>query len=189
MVPEIVYSKYSQAMFDIAKEQDKLEEFGKQLKTVRDTFVQNPELKKFMGSPLIPAVSKKDALKQIFSSDVAPLVLQFLYVMVDRQREGAIVEAIDSFIKLARTAQGIEVANIRVVKPLSKAEEKDLVAALERTTGKKIEPLYYIDPSIIGGIVVRIGDRLIDGSLLRQLQDMHYALLQSDVVNEVTDKQ
>lgn len=187
MVPEVIYSKYSQAMFDIAKEQNKLEEFGTQLKDVRDTLVENPELKKFIGSPLIPAASKKDALKQIFASDVAPLVLQFLYVMVDRQREGAIVEAIDSFIDLARAARNIEVAKVRVVKPLSKAEEKDLVAALERTTGKKIEPLYYIDPSIIGGIVVRIGDRLIDGSLLRQLQDMQYALLQSDVVNEVTD--
>lgn len=189
MVPEVIYSKYSQAMFDIAQEQHKLEEFGTQLKGVRDTFAQNPDLKKFMGSPLIPASSKKDALKQIFADDVAPLVLQFLFVMVDRQRETAIVEAIDSFIKLARAAQHIEVAHVRVVKALTKKEEKDLVAALERTTGKKIEPLYTIDPSIIGGIVVRIGDRLIDGSLVRQLQDMQYALLQSDVVNEVTDKQ
>ena len=188
MVPEVIYSKYSQAMFDIAQEQHKLEEFGKQLKDVRDTFVNNPELKKFIGSPLIPAASKKNALQQIFASDVAPLVLQFLYVMVDRKRETAIVEAIDNFIKLARAAQNIEVAHVRVVKALTKDEEKDLVAALERTTGKRIEPLYYIDPSIIGGIVVRIGDRLIDGSLLRQLQDMQFALLQSDVVNEVTDK-
>lgn len=189
MVPEVIYSKYSQAMFDIAKEQHKLDDFGKQLKDVRDTFVQNPELKKFMGSPLIQAASKKAALKEIFAGSVEPLVLQFLFVMVDRKREIAITEAIDSFIKLARQAQHIEVAKIRVVKPLTKDEEKDLVAALERTTGKKIEPLYDIDPSIIGGIVVRIGDRLIDGSLLRQLQDMQYALLQSDVVNEVTDKQ
>lgn len=188
MVPEVIYSKYSQAMFDIAKEQNKLDEFGTQLKAVRDTFIDNPELKKFMGSPLIPAVSKKNALKQIFASDVAPLVLQFLFVMVDRQRESAITEAIDSFVKLARAAQNIEIAKVRVVKALTKDEEKDLVAALERTTGKKIEPLYYIDPSIIGGMVVQIGDRLIDGSLLRQLQDMQYALLQSDVVNEVTDK-
>lgn len=188
MVPEVIYSKYSQAMFDIAKEQHKLDEFGKQLKDVRDTFINNPELKKFMGSPLIPAASKKAALKEIFVSDVEPLVLQFLFVMVDRKRETAIVEAIDSFIKLARAAQHIEVAHIRVVTPLTPDEEKSLVTALERTTGKKIDPLYYIDPSIIGGIVVRIGDRLIDGSLLRQLQDMQFALLRSDVVNEVTDK-
>ena len=55
-------------------------------------------------------------------------------------------------------------------------------------TGKKIEPLYYIDPSIIGGMVIQIGDRLIDGSLARQLRDMQQSLLQAGVTNGVTDE-
>ena len=89
---------------------------------------------------------------------------------------------------MARAAQNIEVAKIRLVKPLSAEEEKQLVASLEKMTGKHIEPLYYMDPSIIGGMIVQIGDRLIDGSLKRQLTDMQHSLLQSDVMNEVTDE-
>ena len=188
MIPEIVYSKYSQAMFDIAKEQGKLDIFGTELKAVRDAMQENPDLQKFICHPLIQPGVKKDTLQKIFAGDVEPLVLQFLYVMIDRRREAAIVPAIDGFIDLARAAQNIEVAKVRVVKALTAAEEEKLVAGLEKMTGKKIEPLYYIDTSIIGGMVIQIGDRLIDGSLARQLRDMQQSLLQAGVTNGVTDE-
>ncbi len=188
MIPEVVYSKYSQAMFAIANEQHKLEEFGTELKSVRDVLQENPDLWKFICHPLVQPEVKKETLRTVFSDSTSPLVLQFLYVMIDRRREAAIICAIDGFIKLSRAAQNIEVAKVRVVKPLSAKEERKLVAGLEEMTGKKIEPLYYTDPSIIGGVIVQIGDRLIDGSLRRQLQDMKHSLLQGNVTNEVTDE-
>ncbi|WP_427114086.1 F0F1 ATP synthase subunit delta [Megasphaera sueciensis] len=187
MISEIVYSKYSQAMFNIANEQHKIEQYDNELKTIRDTLQMNPSLQKFLVHPRVPERVKKHIIFEIFADDVSPLVLQFMYVMIDRRREGALAAAIDGFIDLSRAAQNIEVARIHVIKPLSAKEEAELVAGLEKLTGKKIEPLYTADPSIIGGIVIRIGDRLIDGSLLRQLQDMEHALLQANVTNEVTD--
>lgn len=87
MIPEAVYSKYSQAMFDIAKEQHKMDEYGTELKAVRDTMQLNPELKKFIHHPLVPPQSKKETLHAIFADDVSPVVLQFLYVMIDRRRK------------------------------------------------------------------------------------------------------
>lgn len=188
MIPEVVYSKYSQAMFDIAKEQGMLDAYGTELKGVRNVMQENPDLQKFICHPLVTPAAKKDTLKQIFADDLSPLTLHFLYVMIDRRREGAIVPAIEGFIDLARAAQNIEVAKIRVVKPLSAEEEEKMIAGLEKMTGKKIEPLYYVDPSIIGGMVIQIGDRLIDGSLARQLRDMRQALLQAGVTNGVTDE-
>jgi F-type H+-transporting ATPase subunit delta len=187
MIPESVANKYSQAMFDIACEQEKLEEIGSDLRSVRDTLRMNPDLRKFINHPLIPTQSKKDTMHQIFADSVAPVVLQFLYVMIDRHREPVIEAAVDGFIDLARSARNIEVAKIRVVHPLSAAEEQKLMAGLETLTGKRIDPSYIVDPSIIGGIVIQIGDRLIDGSLLRQLQDLEHVLLQAEVTNEVTD--
>ena len=79
-------------------------------------------------SSLVPPQSKKDTLKQIFGDSVSPLVMQFMYVMIDRRREAALLLGIDGFIDLARKAQNIEVAKIRVVKPLSKKEQTKLVA-------------------------------------------------------------
>ena len=102
-------------------------------------------------SSLVPPQSKKDTLKKIFGDSVSPMVMQFMYVMIDRRREAALVLGIDGFIDLARKAQNIEVAKIRVVKPLSKKEQTKLVASLEAMTGQQIEPLYYVDPSLIGG--------------------------------------
>ena len=107
--------------------------------------------------------------------------------MVDRRREAAITEAVENFIDLARAAQNIEVAKIRVIKPLTAEEETALVKKLEAMTGKKIEPMYYTDPSILGGVVIQIGDQVIDGSLKRQIRNMEHALLQGSVANEVTD--
>ena len=93
----------------------------------------------------------------------------------------------ENFIDLARAAQNIEVAKIRVIKPLTAEEETALVKKLETMTGKKIEPMYYTDPSILGGVVIQIGDQVIDGSLKRQIRNMEHALLQGSVANEVTD--
>ena len=149
---------------------------------------KNPDLWKFLNHPLVPPQSKKDTLAKIFKDSLSPIVLQFMYVMIDRRREAALLLAIDGFIDLARKAQHIEVAKIRVVKPLSKKEETKLVASLEAMTGQHIEPLYYVDPSLIGGMVIQIGDKLIDGSLRRQLRDMQHKLLQADVTNGVTDE-
>ena len=78
-------------------------------------------------------------------------------------------------------------AKIRLIKPLTAEEEHTLVAKLEELTGKKIEPLYYIDPTILGGVVIRIGDQVIDGSLKRQIRNMEHSLLQGSAANEVTD--
>ena len=174
--------------FDIAKEQHKMDEYGTELKAVRDTMQLNPELKKFIHHPLVPPQSKKETLHAIFADDVSPVVLQFLYVMIDRRREAAIIAAIDGFIAFGPCSSEYRSREDPPRKPLSAEEEKQLVASLEKMTGKHIEPLYYMDPSIIGGMIVQIGDRLIDGSLKRQLTDMQHSLLQSDVMNEVTDE-
>ena len=187
MIPESVYRKYSQAMFDIAQESQLLDTMIADMKVVRAVLKDNEELRKFLGNPLITAKAKKETLKAIFDTSVSALVCQFLYVMVDRRREAAITEAIEGFIDLAREAQHIDVAKISLIKPLTAEEEKMLVTKLEQVTGNKIEPLYSIDPSIIGGVVIKIGDRVIDGSLKRQIHNMERALLQGGVVNEVTD--
>ena len=176
MIPESVYSKYSQAMFDIAQSDNSLDTVLADMKTVRTVMRENENLRKFL-----------ETLEKIFASSVSSIVCQFLYVMVDRRREAAITEAVENFIDLARAAQNIEVAKIRVIKPLTAEEETALVKKLETMTGKKIEPMYYTDPSILGGVVIQIGDQVIDGSLKRQIRNMEHALLQGSVANEVTD--
>lgn len=187
MIPESVYSKYSQAMFDIAQSDNSLDTVLADMKTVCTVMRENENLRKFLGNPLVTAKAKKETLEKIFASSVSSIVCRFLYVMVDRRREAAITEAVENFIDLARAAQNIEVAKIRVIKPLTAEEETALVKKLETITGKKIEPMYYTDPSILGGVVIQIGDQVIDGSLKRQIRNMEHALLQGSVANEVTD--
>lgn len=181
MMEEIIANKYSQAIFDIACEQNALDEIGNELKSIQNMLHGTPELRMFVSHPLIPAEAKKETLEKLFAGSVQPIVLQFVYVMVDRHRESLLDEAITGFIRLSREKQHIEVAKVRVVQPLSPSEETNLVRNLEKLTGEKIEPVYIIDPSIIGGMVIQIGDRLIDGSLARQLKNMEATLLRSEV--------
>ena len=89
MIPETIYSKYSQAMFDIASEQKKLTEFGTELKGVRDTFQEkSPNLWKFLNHPLVPPQSKKDTLAKIFKDSLSPIV-HAVHVRHDRPAPGS----------------------------------------------------------------------------------------------------
>jgi len=82
MISEIVYSKYSQAMFNIASEQHKIEQYDNELKTIRDTLQMNPSLQKFLVHPRVPERVKKHIIFEIFADDVSPLVLA-IYVRHD----------------------------------------------------------------------------------------------------------
>lgn len=187
---EVIAGKYSQAIFDIACDQNTLEEMEQELQTVQDVFKESDDLQKVIEHPLLPADAKKNILKDLFATKVSPMVLQFLFVMVDRRREMYIEAAIIGFRKLYWKARNMIEAKIRVIAPLTEQEEAELLKKLEAMTGSTVVPHYIIDPSILGGVVIQLEDRLIDGSLKRQLQTLEDKLLRSkiggiEVTNEI----
>ena len=173
----IVADRYSQALFELAQEAQALLHMEEEVSAVLSVFKEQPDLVKFLDNPLVTGGAKIDLLEKILGQDLDKSVLHFMFVMIQRNRAFYIREALAAFIDKSREARGIVQAIVRVVEPLSAAQEQELLAKLQTITGKTVMIETRMDPSLIGGLVVQIGDMRIDGSVARRLEEMKKTLL------------
>lgn len=172
----MVADRYSEALFELAQEAHTLVQTEEQVNQVLATLQEQPELVKFIDNPLLAADAKCDLLGKIFADDIDKSVLHFLYVMIHRNRAHYISEALEAFVDKSQEARGVLKATVTVVEPLSAEQEKQLLTKLQTITGKTLILQTHIDPSIVGGLVVQIGDMRIDGSVARRLEELKKSL-------------
>lgn len=171
--------KYSKAIFEIAQEENKLEAYGKELETVRKDLFRTAEVRSFFQNPQVQPEAKKELLKKCFQGELSAVVYNFLMLLVDKRRIG-IFEAIEEdFRNLSNQAQGIVIADITTAKAMGKNQQEKLRNKLAAVTGKKITLRLHENKDIIGGVVVKIGDKRIDGSVTGRLEGLKRELLGS----------
>ena len=157
--------KYARAIFELACEENALSAYGNDL------------AKAYLCNPNIQPEDKKSLLKEVFGDDVREMVLNFLLLLIDKRRM-MVFEAISAiFVQLSNEKLGIAVADVTTVEPLSETQKAELMEKLGRVTGKEVSLREHRDPSLIGGVVVRIGDRRIDGSIKGRLAAMTAELM------------
>lgn len=169
--------KYAKAVFALAVEENKLTEFGAQLAEASQVIANHAELAAFIKNPQVKAEAKRNVFARLFQEGVSPMIYNFFMLLIDKHRESLLGEIAGEYKKLANAAQGIVEAKVTVAEKLSEAQRAKLVKKLQETTGKTVVIETKIDKSIIGGVVVRIGDKLIDGSVMRQMQSLKTQLL------------
>ena len=169
--------KYARAIFELACEDNALKEYGADLAKVQKLYTECPELKAYLCNPNIQPEDKKTLLKEVFEGGVRETVLNFLLLLIDKRRM-MVFDAINAiFGQLSNEKLGIAVADVTTVEPLSPEQLQELTARLESLTGKQVSLREHRDPSLIGGVVVRIGDRRIDGSIKGRLAAMTAELM------------
>ena len=165
--------QYANALADIALEQGAGEPAAKQLESFGAAYAQSAELRTFLGSPAVSVEAKHAVIEKIAGrTGASKIIRNFLFVIADHRRTQLIPEIAAAFEQVLRQRQGVAEAEIRSAVELTAAQKRELAAALERLTGKKIEPKYLLDASLLGGAVVRIGDTIYDGSLRTRLNEM-----------------
>lgn len=179
---EIVADKYSSAMFELAQEQNKLELMEEQLGYVESVMDEQPELSSFLENPTITEDAKIKLIGKIFESSLDKVALHFIYVMIKRGRDRYIKQAIAAFIKKSREARGILEATVTVAEPITADIEASVQAKLREVTGKDVILSVRQDPSIMGGIIIQVGDKRIDGSVSRRLQELEKSLLRTNSI-------
>ncbi|RGZ26135.1 ATP synthase F1 subunit delta [Veillonella sp. AM51-8BH] len=179
---EIVADKYSSAMFELAQEQNKLELMEEQLGYVASVMVDQPELRSFLENPIVTEDAKIKLISKIFDSSIDKVALHFIYVMIKRGRYRYIASAIEAFIKKSRAARGILEATVTVAEPITADVEASVQAKLREATGKDVILSVRQDPSIMGGIVIQVGDKRIDGSVARRLEELEKSLLRTNSI-------
>ena len=170
--------QYANALADIALEQGASEPAAKQLESFAAAYEESAELRTFLASPAVSVEAKHEVLEKIAKRlGASKIIRNFLFVIADHRRTQLIPEIVATFQQVLRQRQGVAEAEISSAVELTSAQKKELAATLARVTGKKIEPKYSLDPALLGGAVVRIGDTIYDGSLRSRLNEMRARLV------------
>jgi F-type H+-transporting ATPase subunit delta len=169
--------QYANALADVALAQGAAEPAGKQLQEFGAAYAQSAELRTFLASPAVSVEAKHAVVEKIVARlGASKIIRNFLFVLADHRRTHLIPEVIAAFHQVIRQRQGIAEAEISSAVEMSAAQKKVMAATLAQLTGKKIEAKFALDPALLGGAVVRIGDTIYDGSLRSRLNEMRARL-------------
>jgi F-type H+-transporting ATPase subunit delta len=169
---EELISGYAQALFNVVQAEgeldrveDELFRFGKVLET-------NHELKQALSDQSIDRVQREKVLSELLEDKVSPHTLGLLTFIVGQGRARQLPQILDQLSDLAAEARNTVVAEVRTAIPLQQDQRDELAAALSKATGKKVEVKALVDPEVLGGVVAKIGDTVIDGTVRHKLEQL-----------------
>ena len=160
--------RYAQAVFAIAKDQNRLDGWDADLATIAEA-LQQPELRAALESVKAPFAAKQELVRTVFGETIDPLAQNFLLLLVQRGRLHLLDDIIALYRELVDEERGIARARVTTAVPLDDEERDRVAERLAALTGKEIRLETAVDPSILGGLIARIGDKLIDGSARTRL--------------------
>lgn len=178
MLKGAVAGRYAEALYEIAVKADLVDQLEKELQAVVDVVNESVQLRKVLFHPRITAAEKKDVLENLFKDSISGVAMNFLGLLVERRREIYLADITAYFVDLANKARNITDVKVTSAVELTKEEKKRLARAMEQCTGKQVKLSYDVDPALLGGVVVRVGDKVIDGSVRTRLQTLREHLRQ-----------
>ncbi len=176
---KLVSKTYGEALFELAAEEGREEVFLEEVMALKEILKENPDFNKLMNHPKILKEEKLAVLDEVFKGRVSDELAGFLQVIISKDRYGEINEILDYFIDEVKKLKGIGIAHVVTAVPLSAAKQKEVEERLLSTTSyQKMEMHFLVDEELIGGMVIRIGDRVVDSSIKTKLFEMQRQLLQ-----------
>ena len=161
---------YAQAIFQIAEAEGALETVEDELYRFARTVDQQGQLRDALTDPALPADRKKAVLGELLGERASRHTVSILGFLVEQGRARDLGRIIDELTKVAAERRSRAVAEVRSAIPLDEGQRERLTKALEQATGKTIELKVLVDPSVVGGLVARVGDQVIDGTVKRRLE-------------------
>jgi F-type H+-transporting ATPase subunit delta len=169
--------QYATALADIALEQGAADPVRKQLEDFGAAYAESAELRSVLSSPAVERTAKHGVIEKLATRmGASRIVRNFLFIVVDNQRTHLLPEILQTFEDMIRQRQGVAEAEVTSAAELTAPQKTQLQQTLERLTGRKIQAKYSLDPALLGGAVVRIGDTIYDGSVRNRLNQMRARL-------------
>jgi F-type H+-transporting ATPase subunit delta len=177
---EKIAEPYGEALLSLGEEQNLLDMIENDIKLILSTLASVSGWKRFLSAPLIKDVVKKTALRQVFGGNIHPLTLNFLLLLVDRRRIGFLEQICRSFQKLLRAKYNVVLAEVTSAVPLTESQQEQLRQKVQgMTQATRVELALSINPDLIGGVVLKVGSQVVDGSVRGQLRRLTNRLLAS----------
>jgi len=166
------------ALLEVAAKKGLFEQIEKDLALVSDVITKHGDVKKILFHPSITRNEKKMLIKKIFGTSASDLMTNFLNLLVDRRKE-EILEFLPAIYKeTVDSNKGVIKARVTTVAPLTENQMNGLKKHLDKLTGKKVEIEVVQDPQILGGIMIRVGNTMVDGSIAGRLKNLRTRLLE-----------
>ena len=167
---------YAQALYSAATEQDILDQIVADVNQILQLIQDSEDFDQFLTNPILSPQFKSEMFQQLLSETVHPLTLNFLLLLALKQRERSLVAILQMFLEIVDLQAGRVVAQVTSAVPLTDAQKTTLSQQLSDYSGAEVRLELNEDTAIQGGVIVRLGDTVFDGSIISQLQRMRTLL-------------
>ena len=168
---------YAETLLVLATRAKDLRGWGKMLMDVATAMREQPSLKLFLESPRVSTAQKSEVIGKAFTDRMPRLMLRFIQTMIMHRRQMLIPAVADEYLNLVDEAEGRIHARVTVAKETDDAGRDAIAAHLSRMFGKEVVPHLVVDPAIMGGVVVHVGDTVLDGSVRKRLASLRRRML------------
>jgi F-type H+-transporting ATPase subunit delta len=167
-----VARRYAQALYQEAESEQRVEQVDADMDLIRDTLDGSRDLVAFFASPIISREKKESVVQSLFAEPLNKTTYNFLRLLIEKKREALFPDVVRAYRDLRDEQRGIVEARAKVAYPLTEAEEQTLVQALEKLSGAQVRLQVDEDRTLVGGLIVRMGDTVYDGSVRNQLANL-----------------
>ena len=175
---KLISKTYGDALFELAVEKDKVDVLLEEIEQLQEVLSKNDEFGRLMNHPKIIKEEKIQVAKDVFEGRISEELLGFLTIVITKDRYKDIDAILDYFVAEVKRYKGIGIATVTTAVPLKEEQCKKIEQKLLDTTEyTKMEMHYQLDESLIGGMVVRIGDRVVDSSIKTKLSELQKEVL------------
>ena len=181
---KLISKTYGEALFELAVEENKVDVFEQEIGAILDILNQNPDFVQLLNHPKIAKEEKLQVVKEVFGGKVQKEILGFLNIIVTKERNKDLIAIMEYFLDEVKAMKGVGVCYVTTPTELKDAQKEAIVKKLLETTSfKQMEMHYGIDEKLIGGMVIRIGDRVVDSSIQTKLSNLEAQLLKIQLAN------
>ena len=177
MRDETVARNYAETLFELASRNESIQEYGDALGMVAGLLEDDSRFRTFVETPRIDDETKKDVIRKVFRDKAPKQVINFVLITIDKRRQTLLREISAEYLLLLEDHLGREHVEVTVARPLDDTTENVVSERLSKMLGKQAIPHIRVKPEILGGLVVRTGDMIYDGSVRRRLEDLRRRLL------------
>jgi F-type H+-transporting ATPase subunit delta len=167
---------YAAAFVEIAKAEGALSTVSNELATFSKTFENNPELQQHLTDQFIPVERRQSAVAELLGGKAHPTTVNLLSALVGAGRAKELPAVVSALLTRSANEAGQEAGEVRSAFPLSEEQQQRLRDAVAKATGKDVALTFLVDPTVLGGVVTRVGDTVIDGSVKNRLDQLKAAV-------------
>ncbi len=176
-----IAERYASALLNVARERDEVEKILEELRFLKRLLIENINFRRFLESPHISQKEKMEFVQNVLSPHLTRTSLHFIMLLVKKYRLLYLSEIIEEYEALYDKEQAIQRVDVISACSIDRSLSERLQGFVERLLEKNIKLNFYIDPRIIGGLIIKTPSLLIDGSVRKKLRDLQYAITSSKI--------